>query len=97
MDKSTGSYIVPIRLHSPDIATEDSILGLLELRGWVPQAVRPRGGGITSGLSVFYLGPRDFGSFARDLVSVAIPFGLGVREDGGDYTLTEPEEGLGNG
>lgn len=93
MGKDTiGSYLAPVRLYSPDTETEDSILGLLELKWWIPKATRPRGIGTISGLSVFHLGPKDFGPFARDLVSVALPFGLVVREDEGDYTLTENEK-----
>jgi len=90
---SIGSYIVPIRVYSPDTEIEDSILGLLELRGWVPKASRPRSSAYKSGLSVFYLGPRDFGPFARDLVSVALPFGLEVRESKGHFSLEDKESG----
>jgi hypothetical protein len=90
---SIGSYIVPIRVYSPDTEIEDSILGLLELRGWIPEATRPRSSAYKSDLSVFYLGPKDFGPFARDLVSVALLFGLEVEEVGGHYTLIEKSEG----
>lgn len=93
MSYKIGSNIVLTRVYTPDTSTEDSILGLLELKGWIPKAIRPRGSGMTSGLSVFYLKPKEFGPFARDLVGVAVPFGLEVREDEGDYTLTEMEPG----